>query len=56
MNTVLISFLFSIGAATWVYVKMMKNSGGLTKNAITVAAIAGILLFFLFWSVLSLFV
>ncbi len=55
MNSALIAFLVAIGGGTWIYTKMMKSSGGLTKNALIVAGIAGFLLFLVLWSALSLF-
>lgn len=47
MGNTLIAFLVAISAATWIYSKMMRNTGGLTKSALTVAAISGVLVFVL---------
>lgn len=49
MSNAFIAFLVALGVGGWVYAKMMKTSGGLTKNALTVAGvIAGILFLILF--------
>ncbi len=45
MSNFLIAFLFSIGAATWIYNKTYSRTGGNTKSAIIVAAAAGGTLF-----------
>lgn len=46
------ALLFSVGAATWIYTKLSARSGyGNTKNALIGAAIAGLLLFIVVYSI-----
>ena len=42
MSNVLVGFLLGAGLAAWVYSKVMRSSGGNTKNAAIVAASAGV--------------
>jgi hypothetical protein len=42
MSNLMIGFLLGIGIAAWVYNKMMHSTGNNTKNALTVAAVAGV--------------
>lgn len=42
MPPTVIAFMFGAGFGTWVYTKIMRNSGGNTQNSAIVAAIAGI--------------
>lgn len=51
MSGFLIALLVALGSSTWIYTKMMKTSGGITKNALTVAAIGG---FFIFIIILTI--
>jgi hypothetical protein len=37
-----IGFLFGVGFAGWVYSKLMRSTGGNTKNSLIVAACAGV--------------
>lgn len=43
MSNFLISLLVAISAGTWVFSKMVKQSGGDRKTSVIVGAIAGIL-------------
>jgi uncharacterized membrane protein YdjX (TVP38/TMEM64 family) len=45
MSGFLIAFLLALGGGTWIYTKLMRSSGGLTKEAVTAAAVAGVLIF-----------
>ncbi len=40
MSPVLVGLLCGAGFATWVYTKIIRSTGGNTKNALVVAAIA----------------
>lgn len=42
MSPPVVALLFALGFATWVYSKVMRTTGGNTKNSVTVAAIAGL--------------
>jgi hypothetical protein len=54
MGPGLISFMFAAGASTWLYTKFMRYSGNNTKQAVIATAVAGAVIFFIFFSVLSL--
>lgn len=54
MSNALIAFLVALGATVWVYTKQMRRSGGLTRNSLIVAGVAGLFVFFLLLTVLSL--
>jgi len=41
MPPAVVALLFAIGAGTWVYTKVMRTTGGNTKNAAIVACISG---------------
>ncbi len=53
MSNLLISLFFGVGAGTWIYSKMFNRTGGDNKSALTVAALGGFTLFFLFFIILS---
>lgn len=42
MSNLTLGFLIGISLAAWVYSKVMRSSGNNTKNALIVAAIAGL--------------
>lgn len=42
MSSILIGFLLGCGVAAWVYNKLMRSSGGNSKQAGIVAAMAGV--------------
>lgn len=54
MGPGLISFLFAIGAATWLYTKFQKYSGNNTKAAAIATAVSGLVIFGVMFSILSL--
>jgi phosphate starvation-inducible membrane PsiE len=54
MGPGVISFLFAIGSTTWIYTKFQKYSGNNTKAAIIASIISGLVIFFIFFSILSL--
>jgi len=45
MSNFLLALLISASASVWIYSKLMRNTGGVTKNALTAAAISGALIF-----------
>ncbi len=45
MGNGLIAFLVAVSASAWIYSKMMRSTGGITQNAIIVAAIGGVFIF-----------
>ncbi len=45
MSIILISLLIALSASAWIYSKLMRSTGGITKNALTAAGIAGSLIF-----------
>jgi hypothetical protein len=50
-----ISFFFAIGGATWIYTKMMRSTGNNTASVLVVAGMAGLFIFLVAWSALSMF-
>lgn len=56
MSAVVISLLFAIGAATWIFTKMQRRGGGENaKQSVLAAGFAGLVIFLVLWSILSLF-
>lgn len=53
MSNPVIAFLAAIASTTWLYTKIMRSSGNNTGSSVTVAAIAGLLLFAVFWAALA---
>lgn len=54
MPSVVIALFFAIGIAAWVYSKVTRRTGGLTKSDMTVTIIVGVLVFFISWTLLSM--
>jgi hypothetical protein len=54
MGAGLISFLFSIGAATWIYTKFQRYSGNNTQQSVFAAGISGLVIFIIFFAILKL--
>ncbi len=50
-----IGFLVGASFAAWVYSKVMRSTGNNTKNALTVAAIAGVFAMLLVATLLGIF-
>lgn len=48
------ALLFALGASTWLYNLLMKNTGSNTKASATLTVIAFIFLFVVFWSAFDL--
>lgn len=55
MGPFITALMLSVGAATWIYTKLMRSTGGNTQSALTASAIAGVLLlavsYFIFKSI-----
>jgi hypothetical protein len=49
MSPFLVSFMFTAGAATWIYTKFQRYSGNNTKQSAMAAAAAGIFIFIVFY-------
>jgi hypothetical protein len=47
MGNGLIAFLVAISASVWIFSKLMRSTGGNTQNAVTAAAISGVIIFVL---------
>ena len=45
MSNFLIALLFSLGAATWIYSKMMNRTGGNTKDSLISAGVSAVAIF-----------
>lgn len=54
MGNGLISLLFAVGLATWIYTKLMRSTGGNQKSAITASAVSGVFVFIVFFTALSM--
>lgn len=50
----MIGLLAALSASVWVYSKIMRRTGGNTKNALVVAAIAGLFAFILVVTIVSM--
>lgn len=47
--------MFTAGACTWIYTKLQRTSGNNTQRSLTAIAIAGVIIFVVFYFILSLF-
>ncbi len=45
MSNAVIALLIALGAAAWIYSKMMRSTGGNTQSVLVVAGISGALIF-----------
>ena len=54
MSPAIISLLVTASADTWLYTKLMKYSGNNTQQSIIAAVVAGLIIFFICYSILSL--
>ncbi len=52
MSNGFIAFLFAIGVSTWVFAKFQKRTGNNTQKAIGGAAVAGVIAFIVFLTIL----
>lgn len=55
MSNLLIAFMLAAGVSGFVYSKITRRTGGLTKNDLTIAGMAGVFAFIVVLSVLSIF-
>lgn len=46
--------MFAAGATTWIYTRFQNTSGGNTSRSLTASALAGALLFVLFFTVMTI--
>ena len=53
MGPGLVSFLFTVGASTWLYTKFQRYSGNNTRRSLVAAGFAAILIFIFFYSLLT---
>lgn len=53
MSPALVALLFAAGAATWVYTKVMRSSGGNNQSSLTVAGISFVVGFIALWLILN---
>ncbi|HET7827513.1 MAG TPA: hypothetical protein VFK97_01445 [Candidatus Saccharimonadales bacterium] len=51
MSPFLVSFLFTVGAGTWIYTKLQRYSGNNTQQSLIGAAVASVLVFIVFYFV-----
>jgi len=54
MGPILISTLFTVGAATWIFNKAQRYSGNNTRQSVIVAGISAALIFIIFLYLFSL--
>jgi hypothetical protein len=52
----LIGFLLGVGAAAWVYARVMRTTGGNTKSALIVAGCSGVAAMVLVMILLGIFI
>ena len=45
MSKSIIAFLFAISLGVWLYNRLMRTTGGNTKNSVIGAAVSGVLIF-----------
>ncbi|MBI4034360.1 hypothetical protein HY380_00510 [Candidatus Saccharibacteria bacterium] len=55
MSSFLIAFLFTVGASTWAYGRLQRNTGNDTRRSLTAVSISGLLLFVIVYLVLKSF-
>jgi len=55
MSHVVISLLIALGLAAWIYSKLMRSTGGNTKDSLTVSAVLAVLIFALCWFLAATF-
>jgi O-antigen ligase len=53
MGNGITGLLFGIGFGGWIYYKMMRQTGGNTKNSIIVAFLAGLVGFFIIYTLIA---
>jgi hypothetical protein len=53
MPPAVVALLFAAGVSTWIYTKIMRTTGGNTKNSLVASAIIFIFSFIGFWLILN---
>ena len=53
MPSEVVALFFAVGVAGWTYTKIVRRTGGNTKSDATVTVVVGVLVFFIFWSILN---
>lgn len=53
MPPAVVALLFGVGLSTWVYTKVMRTTGGNTKNSLVVVAVTFLFSFIGFWLILN---
>jgi hypothetical protein len=53
MSAFWVSFLFTAGAATWIYTKFQKYSGNNTRQSVIATSVAGLFIFIVFYFIAS---
>jgi len=53
MSPGVVSFLFAIGASTWIYTKFQRSSGNNTQQSVIAAAICFILILIVFYFIFN---
>jgi len=45
MSTVVIALLIAVGIAAWIYSKLIRNTGGNTRDSLIISAVLAVLIF-----------
>jgi hypothetical protein len=53
MSPFVVGIMLGVGSGVWVYNKLMRSSGGNTKNAATAAGIIGFVAFLFMWMIMN---
>lgn len=56
MGKGLVSLMFTVGACTWIYTKLQRTSGNNTQRSLTAIAVAGVLIFVVFYLAFGTFI
>ena len=53
MSNIMLSFIFSLGVAGWVYNQAQKRNGGLTNQSLIAAGVVGVMALIFFFGLVS---
>lgn len=53
MSNILVALLLGVGVTTWVYSKLMRNTGGNTQNSIIASGAVGFIAFLIMLIIMS---
>lgn len=53
MSNILVAFLLGVGVTTWVYNKLMRNTGGNTQNSLIAAGAIGFVGFIIMFIIMN---